>query len=500
MRGGRCLLLAALATGNVPAQATTEIQAARLEWVECWFAPVWDRELRCAYFYPSRTATEPAVRLPVLRIKPRTLEQRPSPVLYLPGGPGSPVGLDERGLARWWQWQDAARWPHDIVLFDLRGTGLSQPRLDCPEVRARDRENLARPLSAAQELAAFQQSAAACYQRLRASGFRAEDYSTPRQVRDVGELLTALGGDDWNLWGISYGSRLALQVLRQYPERVRALVLDSSYPPEVNGLITRPAQFARALDDLVDYCAADESCGQQYPRLRSGLLDLFARLARSPVLIRVAHWPTERVTPLLLTDYRLLWMLFLENYRPRYQPRIIPALAAAQRNDYAPWQPIAASYLEEWLDPDFSQPVYLSITCAEDLPGVSETDYQSAVARHPRVATYLADEWRLSPCREWPVAALPQALRRPVSAAVPALFLAGRHDAATLPEWSRSAVARFSHGHHLVLDGSSHAVTWNDHCAMAVAWEFLQNPLDWPLPPCLDVRERSEAVRPAAPR
>ncbi|MGH8561945.1 MAG: alpha/beta hydrolase, partial [Nevskiales bacterium] len=340
------------------------------------------------------------------------------------------------------------------------------------------------------DLRNLQQTAEACFGRLQEADFRPEDYSTPRQIRDVTELMQTLGGHDWNLYGISYGSRLALQVLRQSPDRIRSLILDSVYPPGVNGLISRPAQFARAWEGLLRDCVSDADCRLQHPRLGRDLDDLFRRLARDPVLLKIEQWPSDQVTPLLLNDYRLLWMLFLESYQPRYRPRLIPAVTAAVKGDFRPWQPIAADYLEVWLDPDFSHAVYLSTTCAEDLPGTTDESYQAELRRYPKLSAYMSEEWRLSPCHRWPVHALPEAMYRPVRSAVPVLLLNGRHDAATLPEWTHALLADFANGHHFVFEGSSHAVTWENPCAMAVAWEFLHDPRDWPLPPCLNEWER----------
>ncbi|MGH8454557.1 MAG: hypothetical protein ACRES4_09645, partial [Nevskiales bacterium] len=97
------LLILLLVSADPLAQEVGQSDAwhrARLEWVDCWFEPFWDRELRCAHFYPSRSMTEPEIRLPVVMIPARQEGHRASPILYLPGGPGVPAGLDASGLQR----------------------------------------------------------------------------------------------------------------------------------------------------------------------------------------------------------------------------------------------------------------------------------------------------------------------------------------------------------------------------------------------------------------
>ncbi|MGH8459547.1 MAG: hypothetical protein ACRESV_09365, partial [Nevskiales bacterium] len=109
------LLILLLVSADPLAQEVGQSDAwhrARLEWVDCWFEPFWDRELRCAHFYPSHAHNEPNTRLPVVLIAAPQDSRRSSPVLYLPGGPGSPAGLDARGLQRWLDWLAVARWPH----------------------------------------------------------------------------------------------------------------------------------------------------------------------------------------------------------------------------------------------------------------------------------------------------------------------------------------------------------------------------------------------------
>lgn len=483
-------LASLLAVHAIAANSASASHSARLQPVQCWFDVPSSRQLDCAYFYPSQVSGEPAVRLPVVMIRAQAQGRRNSPILFLPGGPGMPARLDSVGIEGWLNWVSSARWPHDLVLYDPRGTGLSQPLLDCPEIRWRDQQDLLRDLSAEEDLKGLQRSAAECYGRLARSGFRAEDYSTPRQVQDAVELMASLGGQDWNLYGISYGSRLALQVLRQQPDRVRSLVLDSVYPPEINGLSSRPAQFMRAWEDLLAYCRSNPQCDAAHPMLDKRLDTLFAQLASTPIELSVPLWPDGSME-LLLNDYRLLWMLFLEGYQPRYQPRLIPAIEAAVAGNFEPWVPIAADYLRDWMDSQFSHAVYLSVTCAEDMPGLTDAAYRKQASQFPMVSPYLSEDWRLSACHRWPVASAPLSHRQAVESSVPVLMLTGHHDVATLPEWASGQVSNLSRAHHVIFDGSSHGVTWANPCAMAVAWEFLGNPLSWPLPPCLSASERS---------
>lgn len=460
---------------NAPAPSA----AARLDWVPCWFEAPFGREARCAHFYPSAPAAGAAaqrVRLPVVVLKSDLIDRRASPLLYLPAGPGSATGLNERGISQWVNRMALTRWPHDLVLFDVRGAGLSQPRLDCPEIVGADRAGLELPLTATDDLSRLQTTARQCHDRLRKSGIDPADYSAVRQVRDVGELMELLGGKDWNLWGVSYGTRLALHVARDYPDRLRSLVLDSAYPPEINGLMAKPEQFSLALERLPAMCANDPECSAAHPALERQLAQLMTRLGAKPVKLSVEKWPGLWRHRLALNDYRLLWLLFLESYAPFYHPRYPAAIAGALAGRYEPMLPLAETFIDTLLDPDFSHGLYYATICPEDLPGIGREAYLAEVRRYPAVAKHLEPEWDLHVCHNWDAGRLPERFRTQVQSAVPALFLNGVNDTATLPRWAASAAAGFRKGHHYRLSGGSHAVTWENDCAMALAWEFLADP------------------------
>ncbi|MBI2384292.1 MAG: alpha/beta fold hydrolase [Gammaproteobacteria bacterium] len=459
---------------------------AHLHWTPCWFETPPGESAHCGWFQPSDGSTGARrVRLPVVVLKYGLADARESPVLYLPAGPGYPAGLDAAGMRGWWLQRERLRWPHDLVLYDPRGAGLAEPGLHCPEILEADRAGLAEPLSAAQDLRRLRAAARACRARLLSQGVDPARFSAAAQVRDAGELMALLGGNDWNLWGVSYGTRLALHVLREYPERVRAAILDSTYPPEVNGLLAKPEQFARTLDGLAARCARDAACGAAYPQLGRRMAQLLSRLAARPLLLEVEKWPGLWRQRLAVNDYRLLWMLFEESYARFYRPRYPRAVAAALRGDPEPLLPLAESFIGNLLDPAFSHGLYYATLCAEDLAGVDRAAYLAQVRRFPSVAAQVADDWDLHACHAWRSPELPSRYRMAVASEVPVLFLNGEHDTVTFPEWAARAARRFRNGRHVVFVGSAHAVTWENDCAMAAAWEFLAAPGNWVRPSCL---------------
>ena len=165
----------------------------------------------------------------------------PDPVVHLAGGPGS-SSLDVAGYL-FGQGLDAVLDHRDFIFFDQRGTGHSSPRLDCPERNALTPTLLSGALSDDESFQAIVDAFHRCRDRLRAQGIDLSAYNSAASAADVNDLRLALGYNQLDLYGDSYGTRLALTVMRDYPEAVRSVVLDSTYPLEVNLYTTMEKQW-----------------------------------------------------------------------------------------------------------------------------------------------------------------------------------------------------------------------------------------------------------------
>src|SRR5204862_4996863 len=127
----------------------------------------------------------------------------------------------------------------------------------------------------------------ACRDRLRAAPVDLSQYTTATNADDVDDLRRVLGFDKWDLFGVSYGTRLGLEVMRRHPENVRAVVLDSVLPAQVDLLAQFPANIARALELVFARCTAEPTCEKAYPGLRQVLVATLTELAAHPVTLNV---------------------------------------------------------------------------------------------------------------------------------------------------------------------------------------------------------------------
>jgi pimeloyl-ACP methyl ester carboxylesterase len=284
--------------------------------------------VECGHLVVPEDRAQPdgaTLRLAVAIFHPADADPEPDPVIYLEGGPGGSP-LESIYLAFDQVYAPLLNADRDLIVFDQRGVGFSVPALDCPavidlETDLLDNEVGGEELTKPEMYDLMLETLLDCEAALHGVADLTA-YNTATNAADVNDLRLALGYDQVNLWGISYGTRLALEVMRDYPEGVRSVVLDSVYPLEVDPFVETPSSVDRALDLLFATCAADEACSEAYPDLRATFFETVDRLNSAPARIEVTHRFTgERYDALLDGDSLVsLVVQFL------YQTGFIPLL------------------------------------------------------------------------------------------------------------------------------------------------------------------------------
>lgn len=473
--GGGLWLAAVAALTAVPAGAGT------LESTGCWFDTAAERPAECAWYWPGGRVRGERLRMPVVRLPGEGGDELP-PVLYVPGGPGYPAGLDEAGIRRWRAWREQAGWDNDLLLFDPRGTGLAQPAIDCPEIRESDRTALDWALTGQEAGSRLRQAARTCLQRL--GGPTTLSHFGPQAiVGDIGGLIAELPEPAVTLWGVSYGSRLALNAARASPERVAALLLDSVYPPGENGLLAQPAQIARGLQVIERACADEPDCAEDHADVAGAIDRLLVRVDAEPEIVAFRAEPEAPETELMVTARRLLWMLLFAAYQPAEAEHAARAVALAAAGDSSALAPLARGFTATLLDAELSLAVHYTAVCAED-GAIAPDTWRATLARHPRVGPYLPEREPGLICDFWETEAVPAAHRETAPLAQPALLIQGGADPVTPPAWSRTVAERLPNAQRLVVPGAGHAPSLDDDCAMRAAAAFLAAPSGSPPPAC----------------
>jgi pimeloyl-ACP methyl ester carboxylesterase len=335
----------AAATQDLP--ATPDLSAVTISPDDCAFLIQGNDDLRerlgdiaCGTLDVPENWSHPEsrrIQIGYLILKSTAAQPMPDPVVFLAGGPGSSP-LTSGGI--WARFFAGLRQERDIVFFDQRGTRLSSP-LRCeaytklmalvlppeeddsagtpaPPVHPAEVTNPDDLLQKAREL--YGPSADACARQLTEKGVDLSQYTTAASANDAVALVKALGYDQYNLYGISYGTRLALEVMRSHPESgLRSVVLDSTYPPEIKTYELLSISTHEVAMRLFADCERDPQCNAAYPDLKTRLIALLARLRTEPVvsddgtrisdreLINVMHSLTARVeivpyVPLMIAE------------------------------------------------------------------------------------------------------------------------------------------------------------------------------------------------------
>ncbi|MCA9859275.1 MAG: alpha/beta hydrolase, partial [Thermomicrobiales bacterium] len=229
-------------------------------------------------------------------------ESRPDPIVYLSGGPGESTLSGIGGYATIFQ---ELRQDRDIILFDQRGTHFSSPlrcstfaldssiaqQLGTPEADDDDNDDSTfGPLPDAATLmdqarAAVAENTQRCIDDLTATGVDLSQYNSHASANDMIALMHALEVDQFNLYGISYGTRLALAIMRDHPNAgIRSVVLDSTFPPEINGFERYPAEIHEVVLQVFAACYRDNACNTAYPHLKERFKPLLETLRTTPVI------------------------------------------------------------------------------------------------------------------------------------------------------------------------------------------------------------------------
>ncbi len=377
-------------------------------------------------------------------VYPATGEKRqPDPVFYFAGGPGSAATDDARGFVPEFR---KLREHRDLVFVDQRGSGSSHP-LDCTFFNKADPQSYLGYFFPLEEV-----------RKCRAELEPKADlklYTTSIAMDDIDEVRAALGYERINLFGGSYGTRAALTYLKRYPQRVRTATLQGVAPADQYLPGDFPVSNERALEGVLAECAADEACNTAFPNLKDEAKQVLAQLIKGPIEVE-AEKPnsTERVKVKLSRDLAAEAIRYML-YNPGAASRVPVVLHLAAQGNFQPLLNQALFYRRVMVASG-SNGMYLSITCAEDLPWIKPGEGERLAAN-----TFLGD-YRLRQQREacalWPRADVERDYAAPVRADVPVLILTGEWDPVTPPSNGDRVAKHLPNSLHVVVPHGAHGL------------------------------------------
>jgi len=397
--------------------------------VLCATLPVWENRAT----RKGRKIGLNIVILPALGPDPQ-----PDPVFELGGGPGQGITESAGGLAR-----SSLRQKRDYVLVDQRGTGGSNP-LHCNLYGDPvDFRRAARDLFPTKEI-----------QKCRAKLKKVADlaqYTTAAFADDLNEVRQWLGYDRINLSGGSYGTRMAQVYLRRHPETVRSVFLLGVLPVDLFLPLRHAYAGQRALDLLLDECAAQPACHAAFPDVDADLRAIKQRIDDG-VTVAVTNTRTgarQEVQP--------VWGMVAEGIRFLLYGqggRSLPLqVRQAAQGDLAPLVQMA---IEQRLaiDEILAMGLLFSVTCAEDLPFITEPMIHENTS-----GTFLGDyrvKQQKEVCKVWPKGKVPADVHQLVHSDVPVLLVSGERDPVTPPEMAEQTAHFLTNSLHVVVPGGGH--------------------------------------------
>ena len=398
-------------------------------------------ESQCATLRVPENAAVPngrQIELFVAKVPAISGRKSPDPVVLIAGGPGMGSSDMYPGVAQAFA---RIRRDRDLIIIDQRGTGRSSP-LNCESSNELDGD-----------LASFIADSRRC---LAALGSRADltQYTTSVAVQDLETVRRALGVAQWNLYGVSYGTRVAQHYLRRFPAQTRSIILDGVVPP---GLALGPEiaiDAEAALERVLARCRRDEACFTRFGDSRVRVETLKARLA-TPASVTLPDPKSGEPRTLSFGRSQLGAVLRLQSYSSATASLLPLALhEAVERNNLAP---LAGMFLLSVgnLADAMAAGMHNSVICTEDIPFIGAKSLDRARLE----ATYLGAEQvdgLQAVCGFWPRGRLDSDFREPLRSAVPVLLLSGADDPVTPPGNALRAMQGLSNARHLVLPGQGH--------------------------------------------
>lgn len=410
------------------------------------------------------------IDLRVAKLASQSNQPKPDAFTMLAGGPGQSATESYPSVATAFR---HIRSDRDIILLDQRGTGESN-KLTCPTG-----DDSADPLvfDAAQAKAASER----CRQHMESDP---QFFTTSVAVKDLESLRTVLGIPQWNLYGVSYGTRVALHYLRRNPEKVRTVTLDAIVPPQIVLGPESALSAQRALLRLFDRCENDDGCNTAFPNLRDGTLALLEELKSNPVDIRYEDISSGKLRDVGISDRHLAVTMRLMSYSA-YGNAILPSMLydAIDNKNFASLARQAQLQISQ-LDESLAGGMYNAVICTEDEPFI---DHQ--IDRTELESTYLGAELldaMQSHCTSWDAGVIDDDFKSPVVSDIPALLLSGSDDPITPPAYGEQVAEHLSNSIHIVNDDQSHMQATLG-CAPKLIAEFINTGSTSELPiDCLD--------------
>ena len=367
------------------------------------------------------------IELSVAVVPALSLEPAPDPFVPLAGGPGGSAIEFYAALPHAFE---HVRRNRDIVLVDQRGTGSSS-RMACDFG-----DDVVEGQFSTEQILQLTRD---CLDTL---PYDPRYFTTSIAVADLEAVRQALGYPQLNVYGVSYGTRVAQHFARRYPESVRSIVLDGVVPPQLplGPEIATEAQLA--LDNILLRCRRDEACDARFPNLQQSFLDVRTRLEEKAVVVDLTDPVTGRRQLVDFGSGELAGAIRLLAYNSQ-SIAIVPLLIHEAANGN--FEPLAAQFhmIAAKMANALAMGMHNAVMCSEDAPFYDRgaIDLEALEASYIGIMQLDAIE---AMCSLWPAGPVDDDFREPLATDIPVLLLSGEVDPITPPRYAELAMVRMS--------------------------------------------------------
>lgn len=419
------------------------------------------------------------IKVPVYIFKSRSSNPKPDPILYTVGGPGY-TSMRASKYMEYYKYLD----DRDFILFEQRGTQYAKPSLDCPEwAKAVYQSNLPN-FDATKRDSLFQTAAKACNEQLRKKGIDLNYYTTNQIAADINDLINILNIEKYNLLTMSYSTKIGQVLIRDYPDKIRSVVMDSPLPLEVNYDEESVKNLLETITKLLSDCENDKKCNSSFPNIKNRFFKYLEEKTINPLKVEIENPKNGKTETVYLKGEDLI-SVFSSAYTSDV-PNIPFEIERLLNNDL--------TSVKEQLSYLFQEPgkgvgigMRLSVWCAEENPFNTLEIIKEETNKYPELKGLSPAVYDNEICEIWSVNKESVIENEAVKSDIPVLLISGEYDELTPVKWAESMTNNLVNSHHLIFKGWKHGPTtnWSNPCAMQAANDFFNDPRLKPIPDCI---------------
>jgi pimeloyl-ACP methyl ester carboxylesterase len=418
------------------------------------------------------------IEIPVYIFESRSNNPKKDPIIYTVGGPGSTT-MPTAQYMHYYKYLD----DRDFILVEQRGNFYAKPHLDCPEWSMAIYESNQPNFDDSKYDELFEKAAKACKERLERKGIDLNSYNTNEIAADINDLVHVLEIDKYNLLTISYSTKIAQVLIRDYPDRIRSVVMDSPLPLEVNYDEESVQNLLESITTLLTDCENHVECNSAYPNIKNRFFEYLEEKTVNPLKVEITNPKNGEIQVFYLKGQDLI-MVFT-SASTRDVPIIPFEINRLLKNDLTSVKE-QLSYLFQKPSEGAGIGMRLSVWCAEENPFNSLERIKSETNKYPEIQGLSPSVFDNEVCKIWGVKGVAEIENQAVKSNIPVLFINGEYDNETPVKWAKAMLPNFTNSYHLIFKGWKHTPTtnWSNQCAMQAANDFFNNPSEEPYPDC----------------